>query len=166
MATSISYVTAEELEEGSMFLASLEIQIENFQKLEFDEISAIVDAESLRDDAKFYVDELYQPDNEVLDVRLFSESFFSADLTIDADLRAALPLTFRTKWSEIKARARKIACEVFKFLGANANLKDLLRKTLEKLKESLLGGLPQILTVIIVGILSFAAKKGFEWLCS
>lgn len=162
MATSIAYISSADLEDD-LLIASIENKIYNYSALEDHQIEALVDNELLSEEAQFYLNEVYQEDAGQ-DAGLSSFGF-SDNFSFQPAVAALVAPAGLSRWSQIKAKAKKIACEIFRALGGDTSIKELIKKTLEKLKESILGGLPKLLVAIIVGILSFAAKKGFDWLC-
>lgn len=165
MATSITFLDDEDLNDEA-FLASVENDTLNYAELSDESIGALVDGQLLTAEAAYYINQIYVPEDPSFGLAsTFSDRFFSPDLAISAKFASSLSATAGSRWSEIKAKARKIACQILTALGADVSIKELIKKTLEKLKESILGGLPKLLVAIIVGVLSFAVKKGFDWLC-
>lgn len=162
MATTIAYLSSADLADD-LLISSIETQVNSYSSLADNQIEELIDNELSSEEAKFYLNEVYQ-DDPLQDPGLAQFSF-SGNLSFQPQIVAHIAPLGLSRWAQIKAKAKKIACEILKALGGNVTVKELIKKTLEKLKESILGGLPKLLIAIIVGILSFAVKKGFGWLC-
>lgn len=158
---SVRYVDFEEnaLED---YISKLENDVYAHQSLTEDGIEAYMDSPLLEDETKIYLDFIYQDEDLSKD-----DDYGLAEVKVNVASKFidSVPRDRRVKWNKIKEKIRKIFCELRKVLDGVDNVRELIDKTLESLKKNILGGVPAIVSAIIVGLATFFINKLLKRIC-